>query len=108
MSEQPKSTKTFGIVLAAIGIAFMLGGINLVRMGDNPYFILVGVGILASGVLVSQGRRLGASVYGATVAFIVIWSLVDVGTSPGALLPRILMPSLLGLYILFKVRPRLA
>ncbi len=108
MSNEPKPTKNFGYLLAVLGVAFTIGGIDLVRMGDNFYFVVFGLGFLTSGVLVSRGKLLGAYVYAVTFAVIVLWSLLEVGANAGQLLPRLLMPTLVGLYIFVKVHPRLA
>ena len=107
MSNEPKSTKTFGILLALWGIALTLGGINLVHMGDNFYFIVIGLGLLFSGVLVSRGKLLGAYTYAATFAIVTFWSLFEIRTNTEPLLPKVLMPTLVGLYLFVKVYPQL-
>jgi quinoprotein glucose dehydrogenase len=107
--ESIKPPRTLGILLAVLGVVMILGGIKLLMMGDDYYFIIVGAGVLVSGLFISSGRILGAYVYGATLGVIVMWSAMEAGTDWGQLLPRITVPLLLGVYVFSnKVRNRLA
>ncbi len=104
-----KSPRAFGVLLAVFGAVMSIGGIKLITMGDNAYFLIVGIGILLSGVFISLGKLLGAYTYGVTLAVVVIWSFLEVGLDMGQLLPRIAVPILIGLYIFSnRVRARLA
>ncbi|MBV8465918.1 MAG: hypothetical protein JO218_08230 [Burkholderiales bacterium] len=97
-----------GTLLMILGALLTFGGIRLMMMGDNAYFLVVGIGLLATGVLIRSGKRLGLGIYGATLAFVYIASIAELGANMQALLPRILMPTLVGLYLFSgRVRDRL-
>ena len=97
--SQSRPTRLLGILLALFGAALMVAGIRLLTMGDNAYFLVIGVGVLATGVLVGQGKRAGLPVYGVTLAVILVWSTVEIGLVVSELLPRIALPIILGLYL---------
>lgn len=104
-----KPPRTLGVLLAILGIGMIAGGFKLVMMGDNAYFVFVGAGVVLSGVFISLGKLLGAYVYGATLALVVVWSYLEVGINWEELLPRIVVPILVGIYIFSgNVRARLA
>lgn len=101
--------RVFGIILAVLGAALAIGGVNLLGMGGGYYFLAVGIGVALSGVLMASGRLLGAYAYGATLLMLVVWSLVEAGSDLQQLLPRIALPVLIGLYVFSsRVRSRLA
>lgn len=101
--------RVFGILLAVLGGALIVGGISLLRMGGGYYFLAVGVGVAVAGGLIASGRLLGAYIYGATLVMLVVWSVVEAGADLQRLLPRILLPALIGLYVFSgRVRSRLA
>lgn len=106
--SNPRPPRKLGILLIILGAAMILGGIKLLSMGDNPYFIIVGIGVVLSGFLLSSGNMLGVYMYAATLGVVVVWSVMEVGADWGQLLPRIVVPVLLGAYIFSgKVRTRL-
>jgi len=99
----------FGILLAVLGAALALGGFNMLQQGDNAYFLVAGLGISISGILIALGKLFGAWLYAATFAVMVVWSFSELGADFGQLLPRIMIPALLCFYIFSnRVRDRLA
>lgn len=97
-----------GLLIILLGAVMVVGGWKIVSMGGDIHFIVTGIGVLLSGVLVMTGRKLGLYLYAATLVFAVVWSLLTVGANPELLLPRLGIPVLLGLYVFSgKVRPRL-
>jgi glucose dehydrogenase len=108
MSDQ-SPPRVLGVLLAVLGAALALGGFKILQQGGGAYFLVVGIGILVSGVLVARGKMLGAKVYAATFAIIVLWSFAEIGPVFGALVPRILVPALICWYLFSsRVRERLA
>lgn len=91
-------------ITAALFILFgllMLGaGGWLAALGGSWYYALAGTGLAASGGLLWRGRRLGVRMYGALWLLTVIWAFWEVGLDVWGLLPRVLVPTLLGLYLL--------
>lgn len=104
-----KPPRTLGLLLALLGATTVIGGINLLLMNDTPYFFVIGIGLLVSGLLLARGKKAGAYAYAGTLSVIILWSLVEVGLDVGLLLPRIVVPGLIGAYIFSgKVKSRLA
>jgi quinoprotein glucose dehydrogenase len=69
------------------------------RSRRSPYYLIVGAALIASGILIALGRRLGVAIYALILLGTVLWSLVEVGTDGWALLPRLIAPAVLGLWI---------
>ena len=109
MNDAKNPPRVFGILLALLGAAMAIGGVNILNMGGGFYFIVVGVGVACSGALIAMGKLVGAYVYGATLLVVLIWSFIDEGTNLQGLIPRITLPIFFAAYIYSKnVRPRLA
>jgi quinoprotein glucose dehydrogenase len=45
-----------GLVLALIGLVLTIGGAWLAVLGGSPYYVLAGLGLLVSGVLLARRR----------------------------------------------------
>ncbi|PZA11528.1 membrane-bound PQQ-dependent dehydrogenase, glucose/quinate/shikimate family [Rhodopseudomonas palustris] len=77
-----------GVVLAA-------GGAWLAALGGSPYYVVAGVGLLATAILLWMRRAAALYVYGIVVAGTVAWSLWEVGPNGWALVPRLVGPLVL-------------
>jgi quinate dehydrogenase (quinone) len=86
----------FGIVLALIGLALTLGGVQLATLGGSWYYLLAGIAFVVSGVLFARRREAGAWVYGALFVATILWSLWEVGFSFWQLVPRLAPVLVLG------------
>ena len=101
--------RRLGALLAVLGLAQSVGGAILLQQGDSAYFLVVGLGVLAAGVLIGLGKLAGAWAYLGVFALMVGWSLLEEGPNAGKLLPRLLVPAVLCAYILSaRVRARLS
>jgi quinate dehydrogenase (quinone) len=89
--------RAFGLLLAVIGAVLGWGGIELLSLGGSPYYLITGVALIASGVLLFLRKPLGLLVF--TLVFIgtVIWSLAEVGLQFWPLMPRLAPVVVLGL-----------
>ncbi len=112
---QPILTRTirppriYASILGLISLALLAGGIYLAILGGSLYYMIAGVVILASAVLLWRGSRRGAHLYGLMLIATLLWSFWEVGLNGWALMPRLLLPTLLGLWLLMPwVRRRLA
>ncbi len=85
-----------GLVIAAIGLGLTIGGVWLVAIGGSPYYLLAGIAMLVSGVLLVRGRITGAYLYIAVVVLTVLWAFTDSTSNlVWALVPRIIAPIVL-------------
>jgi membrane-bound PQQ-dependent dehydrogenase (glucose/quinate/shikimate family) len=92
--------RVFAGLLLLMGGALAVGGARLAMLGGSWYFLPAGLLLLLSAVLLWRGDRRGSWVYGALYAVTLTWSLIEVGFDPWALLPRLGLLSVLGLWLL--------
>src|ERR1700723_3997015 len=67
------------LVYALIGLVLAGGGVWLVALGGSAFYLAVGLGILASGILLAAGRWLALWVYAAVLIGTLIWAVSEVG-----------------------------
>ena len=48
-----------GLMVAAIGLILLIGGIWLTALGGSAYYLIAGGAMLAAGLLLMRGRILG-------------------------------------------------
>jgi membrane-bound PQQ-dependent dehydrogenase (glucose/quinate/shikimate family) len=77
------------LILVAAGLALLVPGIGLIALGGSPYYALVAVAALATGVLVALRRGEAVGLYAAILLGTLGWSLWEVGLDPWALMPRL-------------------
>src|SRR6266404_5209370 len=82
-------TIVFGSLFILFGAALFLGGATLVRLGGSSYYVIVGVGLIASGIQLLRQRASGVWLYALVVSGTLIWSLAESGLSMWGLLPRL-------------------
>lgn len=91
-----------GIVIALIGVVLAAGGAWLAVLGGSLYYVLTGIAMAASGVLLARGRALGGWLYVAIVALTIPWAFWETGGLAWALVPRVIAPLVL-LFLLIPV-----
>ena len=89
-----------GVILGLIGLTLTIGGAWLVVLKGSPYYVLAGLGLLASGVMLVRLRALGAWIYIGVFVVTVLWALWEVGLNGWALVPRIIAPAVLLVLVL--------
>ena len=94
-----------GIVIALIGLVLAIGGAWLAVLGGSLYYVIVGVALVASGVLLVLRRRSGAWLYTAIFAATLIWALWEVGLDAWGLVPRLVGPFVLLLLVVLVLPP---
>ncbi|MDQ8035606.1 MAG: membrane-bound PQQ-dependent dehydrogenase, glucose/quinate/shikimate family [Bordetella sp.] len=61
------------------GLGYVAGGVYLATLGGSWYFMLAGVGLIASAILMWRGRVVGAWLYALTFVLSAAWAWVDAG-----------------------------
>ncbi|MBR0642256.1 membrane-bound PQQ-dependent dehydrogenase, glucose/quinate/shikimate family [Plastoroseomonas hellenica] len=89
-----------GLIVVLLGLFFAGAGTYLAWLGGSWYYLLAGTGLLCAGALLMMGKRAGLLVYGAVWLGTVLWALSESGFRPWYLLPRLLAPTVLGIYLL--------
>ncbi|WP_225783954.1 membrane-bound PQQ-dependent dehydrogenase, glucose/quinate/shikimate family [Xenophilus sp. Marseille-Q4582] len=87
-------------LLGLAGLAIALLGGWLLTLGGSPYYVLAGAGLVLAALLMAAGRRAGVLVFGALLAFTLVWALYEVGLDGWALVPRLAWIGVLGLVLL--------
>lgn len=92
-----------GIVIALIGLVLVGGGGWLALLGGSPYYLLTGIAMLASGVLLVRGRSLGGWLYVAVVLATIAWAWWEVGANAWAQVPRVVAPVVLLVFVILAM-----
>jgi quinoprotein glucose dehydrogenase len=107
MEAHPKNRSLIiallGGLLAAIGLILAIGGAWLAVLGGSPYYLLAGLGLIASGALLIRGRVLGAWLYLIVFALTIAWAFWESGTNGWALVPRIIGPAVLAILVVLAL-----
>ena len=70
-----------GILLLLMGLAMLAGGVKLSMLGGSLYYLLAGIGIALSGILMLMRRRAALGLYAIVLFASTVWALV--GSRPG-------------------------
>jgi quinoprotein glucose dehydrogenase len=84
-----------GAIVALIGAVLAIGGAWLAVLGGSLYYLLVGVAMVAAGVLLVRGQMRGGWIYVAIVAISLLWAWWEVGANAWAQVPRVIAPVVL-------------
>jgi quinoprotein glucose dehydrogenase len=96
-----------GGLLALIGVVLAAGGAWLGWLGGSLYYLLAGIGLILSGLLIVRRRATGVWLYLLVFALTLVWALGEVGMSGWGLVPRLVGPAVLAVLVLLAL-PRLA
>lgn len=79
----------FGLLLVVVGVVLTALGAKLVGLDGSPYYLIIGLAWLVSGLLLILRKNAGLYLY--TISFIVtvIWALWESGLNGWALVPRL-------------------
>ena len=103
-SQYPKP-RFLSIVIGLMGAFLLWMGVLLLVAGGSLYYAFAGVVLLSSAVFLFRGDKRGAKLYGAFLLFTYLWALYESGLDAWALMPRVAMFSVLGLwFVLPRVR----
>lgn len=109
MANENPPPRMLGGLMASLGLVLAAAGGKLTDVeGGSSYFVTLGICLIVSGALLYFGKKLALLAYGATLAVVWIWSLQESGSDAGEWLPRVALPTLVGIYIFSsRVRSRL-
>ncbi|MGL3604871.1 glucose/quinate/shikimate family membrane-bound PQQ-dependent dehydrogenase [Rhizobium sp. G187] len=79
-----------GAVLIIAGLFFAIGGGKLVSLGGSWYFLISGIAIIVSGLLVLLRKPSGALLFGLVTIATIAWALWDAGLDFWPLISRLL------------------
>ena len=85
-----------GVVIALLGLALAVGGAKLVSLGGSWYFLLGGVVMAISGLLIARCKPAGAWLFAAFLLATAVWAVADVGLEYWPLFSRLFMFAVIG------------
>ena len=94
------AVRVLAAVLALIGLVLVIGGGWLLSLGGSFYYLLAGLGLLASAIMLWRLSLLGAWIYIGVFVLTVLWALWEVGLNGWALVPRVFAPAVLLLLVI--------
>ncbi|KAB0492413.1 glucose/quinate/shikimate family membrane-bound PQQ-dependent dehydrogenase [Pseudomonas psychrophila] len=97
VSRWPIWVAALGVLV--FGLLFVAGGGYLATLGGSLYFLLAGLGMVASSILLFKKRLAGAWLFAAVMVASVIWALVDAGLVFWPLVSRLFALAVLSLVV---------
>lgn len=94
-----------GVLLAVIGLVLTVGGVQLAMLGGSWYYLIAGLALIVSGLLLVWRDVRGAWLYGAVFVATVIWALWEKGLNGWAMIPRLVGPLVL-MFLVLATLPR--
>ena len=89
-----------GILLLLMGLAMLAGGMKLSMLGGSLYYLLAGIGLAVTGVLLLAARRAALGLYALVLFASTVWALWEVGLDWWQLVPRLALLFALGIVLL--------
>ncbi|MFW0755761.1 glucose/quinate/shikimate family membrane-bound PQQ-dependent dehydrogenase [Pseudomonas sp. H11T01] len=100
LSRSRRLPSLLGIVLLLMGLALLAGGIKLSMLGGSLYYLLVGIGLVVTGVLLIAARRAALGLYALVLFASTVWALWEVGLDWWQLVPRLALFFAIGIVLL--------
>jgi quinoprotein glucose dehydrogenase len=89
-----------GVVFALLGLFLAAGGLWLTVLGGSLYYLVAGLAILVTGVLLVRGSPAALWLYAVVLLGTTGWALYEVGLKGWWLEPRLLVPVVGALWLL--------
>ncbi|WP_419826434.1 membrane-bound PQQ-dependent dehydrogenase, glucose/quinate/shikimate family [Sphingomonas sp.] len=92
-------SRVFGSLLILLGLPLAIGGVRLVLLHGSAYYVVAGVALTAIGVQFWRLHRDAALAYWLFLLATIVWSVWEAGLYPWALMPRLALFLILGLWL---------
>lgn len=99
LGEVRRPPRVFATIVFALGGVLGAGGLWLAELGGSLYYVIAGVGLMASAVMFWRGRYAGIWLYGGVFLGTLAWALWEVGFDVWGLMPRLLLLGVLGAWL---------
>lgn len=99
-SSMPARPYVTSVVFTLVGLVLAIGGGWLLSLGGSPYYLIAGIGVAATGVLLWRRSVAALWLYGVVLLGTVAWAIGEVGLNGWSLEPRLVAPIVLGLWLL--------
>jgi quinoprotein glucose dehydrogenase len=91
------------VVTALAGVVLAVGGGWLLSLGGSGYYLIAGIALIVTAILIFDGRLAGFWLYLVLFAFTVVWALLERGLNGWAQVPRLVAPAILLVLLLTTV-----
>lgn len=98
--SKAKKPWLFAALLLLMGSVLVIAGWRLLQLQGSAYYLIAGGVLVVCGLLLLFGSRWGTRLYGLFFAATVIWAVYESGPDPWALLPRLGLFAVMGLWML--------
>lgn len=104
--------RIIAILAGLAGLVLAVGGGWLLSLGGSWYYLVAGIGLVASAIFLWRRRMLGFWIYLVLFVLTLVWALWERGLNPWAQVPRLAAPAvllvliLIGLPALRRLDPR--
>lgn len=71
--------KIFAIILTLFALPLLFGGIYLTTLGGSWYYLISGLVLVFSGILLFKNKLMGAKLFGAFFIATIIWTIYETG-----------------------------
>ncbi|MGE0233591.1 MAG: hypothetical protein AB7S46_17595, partial [Flavobacteriaceae bacterium] len=88
------------ILLILLGLVIGAGGAWLMSLGGSWYYLIAGIGLLLSGILLARPSMAGVWVYAITWLLTLVWALWEKGFDGWAQVPRLVAPTVIFILVL--------
>lgn len=88
-----------GVIIALLGLALAAGGLRLISLGGSWYFLIGGLAMAVSGLLIALRKPAGAGLFAAFLVVTAIWAVADSGLVFWPLFSRLFMFSAIGVVV---------
>ena len=92
--------RTLAYVFMAFGVLASIPGVLMLLLTLQPWFLLIGLGVLTTGVLLLKGSKVALVVYGLTFVGLTVLAVVDGAIWTSQAFARFAVPTALGLVLL--------
>ncbi len=106
-SLRPIAPMIVGALIALFGLVLTLGGAWLLALDGSAYYLVAGVAMMTSGMMLYRRYIVGGWIFVAIFVGSVFWAFAEVGPQGWALLPRVVALMVL-LIAVFLVMPTLS
>ncbi|MBF7683228.1 glucose/quinate/shikimate family membrane-bound PQQ-dependent dehydrogenase [Acinetobacter sp. B5B] len=93
-------------ILVIIGLILLVAGVILAVSDGSMYYVIAGLMLIVSGVLLFRGSIVSYLIYAALMLGTIIWGLWEVGSDFWALVPRLDILGVLGVWMLIPAVTR--
>ncbi len=87
-------------LLFVFALTLTVGGAQLILLSGSLYFAVTGLWLILTAVLLWRGSVVGIWLYLVMLIGTVIWTISEIGLTFWAMVPRLLLPGVFGVWIL--------